>query len=405
MLEGGIMGKMSAAKLRTLTKPGTYCDGASLYLQVRGPDQRSWLFRYKLDRKPHLMGLGPYPAVGLAEAREAAHSARQLLRQGIDPIATRRAEKAKAAALPPATHSFREVALAYVDRNEAHWKNAKHRQQWRNTLETYAFPIIGAVSVADVDVDGVRRILEPIWQDKPETASRLRGRLETVLDYAEAEKWRSGDNPARLTKRLGLLLGEQGARAKVEHHPALLWRDIGAFMKALSEQEGNAAMALRFVVLTATRTSETLNATWREISLEGPDGAVWTVPPERMKANRLHRIPISEAGLAILRGAADLRTDTSPDAPVFPGRQPIKPMSNMALLMLLRRMGRGDLTAHGFRSTFRDWSAEATDHPREIAEAALAHVLKDKTEAAYQRGDLLAKRRKLMDDWAAFCAS
>ena len=397
------MGKLNTAKLRTLREPGAYGDGAGLYLQVRGPEQRSWLFRFKLHRKPHLMGLGPFPDVGLADARDAATAARQLVRQGIDPIARRKAQKAEAAAPPPATHTFKDVALAYVERTEANWKNTKHRQQWRNTLETYAFPLIGDVDVASVDIEAVRSVLAPLWTTKPETASRLRGRLETVLGYAEAKLWRAGENPARLTPRLALLLGEHGEKATVEHHPALPWREIGPFMASLSIQEGIAAMALRFVILTASRTNEALGAVWSEIAIDGPDGAVWTIPAERMKAKREHRVPISEAAQAILSEVAKLRTDTSPDAPVFPGRKATKPLSNMALLMTLRRMERGDLTAHGFRSTFRDWTAEATEHPREIAEAALAHVLKDKTEAAYQRGTMLEKRRRLMSDWAQFC--
>lgn len=399
------MGKLNTAKLRTLTKPGAYGDGAGLYLQVRGPELRSWLYRFKLHKKPHLMGLGPFPDIGLAEARDAATAARQLVRQGIDPIARRKAQRAEAAAPPPATHTFRDVALAYIAKNEADWKNVKHRAQWHSTLDTYAFPIIGETDVAAVDTEAVRSVLAPIWREKPETASRLRGRLESVLDYAEAETWRSGDNPARLTKRLALLLGEHGEKAKVEHHPALPWREIGGFMATMQTQEGVAALALRFLILTATRTNETLCAMWSEIVTDGPEGAVWTVPPERMKAKREHRVPLTAEALAILSEVSKLRTDARIDGPVFPGRKPTNPLSNMALLMTLRRMARGDLTAHGFRSTFRDWCAEATDYPREIAEAALAHTLKDKTEAAYQRGDLLQKRRKLMADWSAFCGS
>lgn len=399
------MGKLNAAKLRTLTKPGAYGDGEGLYLQVRGPEQRSWLFRFKLAKRPHLMGLGPFPDVGLSEARDSATEARKLLRQGFNPIEVRKVRRAEAAAPPPATHTFREVALGYITRNEAGWKNEKHRQQWRNTLETYAYPIIGTTDVAAVDIEGVRSVLAPIWTAKPETAQRLRGRLETILDYAEAEQWRTGDNPARLTKRLALLLGDHGEKAKVEHHAALPWREAGAFMASLSAQDGIAALALRFAILTATRTNETLGAMWSEIAMDGPDAPVWTIPAARMKAGREHRIPLPDAALAILRTVAKLRTDQNTDGPVFPGRKPTNPLSNMSLLMTLRRMGRDDVTAHGFRSTFRDWCAEATAHPREIAEAALAHINKDKTEAAYQRGDLLAKRRALMDEWSVFCTA
>ena len=394
------MGKLNAAKLRTLTRPGAFGDGAGLYLQVRGAEQRSWLYRFKLHGKPHLMGLGALADVSLAEARDAAAAARKLVRQGTDPIARRRAERTEAAARA-GLNTFAEVADAYIAAHAASWRNAKHRQQWRNTLDTYARPVLGNLGVAMVDTGAVMRVLEPIWREKPETASRLRGRIQAVLDYATARGWRTGDNPARWRGHMDNLLPSRSKIARVEHHAALPWREIGAFMADLAKQEGVGALALRFAILTAARTGEVIGACWPEIDMAT---GVWIVPAQRMKAGREHRVPLSEAALDVLRQAAMLAMKQEPASFVFPGGKAGKPLSSMALLMLLRRMERGDLTAHGFRSTFRDWCAEATNYPREVAEAALAHTLRDRTEAAYQRGDLMEKRRRLMAEWAGFCA-
>jgi integrase len=393
------MSKLNAARMRTLTKPGTYGDGAGLYLQVRGPANRSWLYRFKLHRKSHLMGLGTVGDVSLAEARDAAAAARKLVRQGINPIDQRRAARADSAA--QASLTFTQMANAYIASHERSWRNAKHRQQWRSTLDTYADSILGKLPVSQVKVGDVMRVLEPIWQEKTETASRLRGRIEAVLDYATARGWRTGENPARWRGHLDNLLPARSKVAKVEHHAALPWRQIGACMGALAKEQGVSALALRFAILTAARTGEVIGARWSEIDMTE---AVWTVPASRMKAARGHRVPLSDDALAMLHEVAKLRTDPKTDEFVFPGRRAGKPLSSMALLMLLRRMERGDLTAHGFRSTFRDWCAEATNYPREVAEAALAHTLRDKTEAAYQRGDLMEKRRRLMNDWATYCA-
>ena len=399
------MGKLNTARLRTLTKPGAYGDGGGLYVQVRGPEHRSWLFRFKLHGRARLMGLGPLPDVSLAEARELATVARKLVRQGVDPIERRRAARAEAAA-KAGLNTFREVAEAYIAAHEPGWRNAKHRQQWRNTLETYAYPVIGSLGVAAVDTGAVMRVLEPIWREAPETASRLRGRIEAVLDYASARGWRSGDNPARWRGHLANLLPARGKIARVVHHAALGWREIGAFMTALRAQDGVGAKALEFAILTAARSGEVRGARWPEIDLAA---GIWTVPAGRMKGGREHRVPLSEPALAVLSAIEPLRpapcsdTGASPDALIFPGRKSGKPLSDMSLTAVLRRMGRGDLTAHGFRSTFRDWCAETTGYPREVAEAALAHALSDKVEAAYRRGDLFQKRRRLMEDWAEFC--
>jgi integrase len=395
------MARLNTAKLRTLTKPGTYGDGAGLYLQVRGPSQRSWVFRFKIGGQGHLMGLGAHPEVGLAEARDAATAARRAVRGGVNPIDQRKAERADVAARA-GLNTFSEVAQAYIQSHGDGWRNAKHRAQWVNTLETYAAPIIGKLPVAQVDVGAVMRVLEPIWREKPETASRLRGRIEATLDYAAARGWRTGDNPARWRGHIQNLLPARAKLARVAHHPALPWREMGAFMAMLRDQDGAAALALEFVILTAARTSEVLGARWCEMDIHA---GVWSVPGERMKAGREHRVPLSPAALNVLgRAAKLLATRDKGDAFVFPGRSAGKGLSSMALLMLLRRSERGDLTSHGFRSSFRDWCAEATNYPRELAEAALAHVIRDKTEAAYQRGDLLEKRRRLMEDWAGFCA-
>jgi integrase len=299
--------------------------------------------------------------------------------------------------------TFRNVAKAYLAAHEAGWRNPKHRAQWRATLDAYAMPHMGDLPVADVMTGHVMAALEPIWTAKPETATRVRGRIEAVLDYAAARGWRTGENPARWRGHVANLLPARGRLARVVHHAALPWEDIAAFLTDLRGRAGMGARALDFTILTASRTNEALGARWQEIDLaEG----VWTVPAERMKAGREHRVPLSDTALAILRALLPLRPadDDKGAAFVFPGARKGRPLSGMAMLMLLRRMERGDLTAHGFRSSFRDWAAERTSYAREVAEEALAHTLRDKTEAAYRRGDLFEKRRRLMDDWAAFCA-
>jgi integrase len=404
------MGNLSVDKINELTKPNDYGDGRGLYLQVKPSGRKSWVFRYKVNRKTHWLGLGSFPEVSPEVARVRAADAKKLRVEGKDPLVVRQEQaKAKAAAEAAARaekqaieNTFAKVAGLYIAAHEIGWRNAKHRQQWTNTLTTYAFPVLGTMPVREITVAVVRRVLTPIWREKPETASRLRGRIEVILNYATAEEWRTGDNPARLDGPLGILLGPHGDKAEVEHHAALPWAEIADFMVALDDHDAVAARAMKLLILTATRTSETLNATWGEIAMDAPGGPVWTIPEKRMKAGKTLRVPLSEAALGVLAEVAALRAHDGPDAPVFPGQTPGKPLSNMAMLMLLRRMGRDDLTAHGFRSTFRDWVAEATSHQREIAEAALAHAVGG-VEGVYQRGDLLAKRRKLMDEWAAFC--
>jgi integrase len=417
------IGKLTPAKVKNASKPGLYGDGGGLWLSVGPTGGKSWLFRFMLNGKAREMGLGALHTIGLAEARERAQAARRLCLDGIDPLGMRQAEKARRAAEAAAAITFRAAAAMYIKAHRAGWRNEKHAWQWGATLEAHVYPVIGDLSVAAVDTGHVTRVLEPIWTTKAETAARVRGRIESVLDYAKAMGWRTGENPARWKGHLDNTLPARSKVAKVEHHAALPWREIGAFMAELRKQDGIPARALEYTILTAARTGEIIGATCGEVDAAPPrtkvigrsemgqpiaetQGALWTVPPERMKAGKEHRVPLSEPALGVLAQVAKLRPSNAADAPLFPGGKggkSSKGLSNIAMLMLLRRMGRGDLTVHGFRSAFRDWCAEATNYPRELAEAALAHALDSKVEAAYQRGDLLEKRRRLMAEWAAFC--
>lgn len=397
---------LTAAKVRT-AGPGRYGDGAGLYLLARPDGGRFWVARYVINGRMREAGLGPAggPApVTLAEAREKARDIRRMLREGRDPLAEREAAKAaaKAAAQDQAARgvTFREAAALYVAAQEAGWRNPKHRQQWTNTLRDYAYPHMGDVPVAEVDTPHVMAVLEPIWCTKPETASRVRGRIESALDYAAARGWRTGENPARWRGHVANMLPKPGRVARVQHHAALPWREIGACMVKLAEAGGVAALAVRFAILTAARSGEVRGARWSEIDMQA---AVWTVPDERMKAGREHRVPLSGAALEVLRAVLPLRDREAGDL-MFPGAKRGVLLSDVSLAKVLGRIGRQDVTVHGFRSTFRDWTAETTAYPREVAEAALAHTNRDKTEAAYARGDLFEKRRRLMDDWAEFCA-
>jgi integrase len=326
------------------------------------------------------------------------------LRDGEDPIERRRAEREEAERQREARRTFRGVADLYIAAHESAWRNPVHKAQWRSTLDAYVHPVIGETAVSDISTDDVLRILTPIWAEKPETASRVRGRIggriESILDYATARRWRPAvDNPARWRGHLAHMLPARRKLARVEHHAALPWQDVPAFMAKLRAQTATAARALEFTILTAARTGEAIGARWSEIDI---DNALWTVPAERMKGGRAHRVPLSAAALAVLRHMLPLRP-AGGDSFVFPGLRPGRPLSSMAMLKLLARMGHGDLTVHGFRSAFRDWCEEATHTPHAVAEAALAHAVADKVEAAYRRGDLFEKRRALMEDWAAYC--
>ena len=390
---------------------GRYGDGGGLYLLVRDSGSRFWLFRYKLGGKMREMGLGPASGsapVSLSEARTKAAALKRQVRGGIDPLDERARSTAQTEAEARAAlirgKTFEQVAAAYMAAHEAGWRNDKHRAQWGSTLKQYAYPVMGKVSVADIDTGHVTTVLQPIWEAIPETASRLRGRIEMVLDYAKAMEWRSGDNPARLRGHIAKLLPARAKIARVQHHSALPWAEIGGFMAELRKREATSARALEFAILTAARSGEVFGARWCEIDRANKQ---WTVPGERMKAGREHRVPLSPAAMAVLEAMAIVRPkdDDKGEAFVFPGAKAGSPLSGMSMLVLLRRMNRDDITAHGFRSTFRDWVSESTAFAGEIAEAALAHVVGDKVEAAYRRGDLFEKRRKLMEAWAEHCAS
>ena len=399
---------LTAAGART-KKPGRYGDGNGLYLYVRSPEARFWLFRYTpRGGKMREMGLGragaDLAAVPLTEARDKAATLHKLVRAGVDPLAQRDADVVTAAAEAQQAvikrTTFRTVAERYLESHTKSWRNPKHRAQWRNTLDTYAHPHMGDLPVGSVGTEHVLAALEPIWRVKPETATRVRGRIESVLDYAKSRDWRDGENPARWRGHLANLLPARGKIAPVEHHAALPWAEIGDFLIELRNQAGIAARALEFAILTAARSGEVLGARWTEVDLLAK---LWTLPAARMKAGREHRVPLSVPVLALLEMMAKLRTIDSPEAFIFPSSVSTRPLSNMAMTMVLRRMKRADLTVHGFRSSFRDWVGEATATPREVAEAALAHTMGSKTEAAYARGDLFEKRRELMKLWAVFC--
>jgi integrase len=390
------LNKLSARTVETKRTPGVYSDGGGLYLQVGPSGSKAWLFRFMLNGKAREMGLGALHTVTLPEARDKALACRKLRDAGVDPIQARDADRAKAQLEAAKALTFGECAAAYIEANKAGWKNDKHADQWKNTLNTYAAPALGTLAVQAIDTTLVLRVIEPIWTKKPETAGRVRGRIESVLDWATARGFRVGENPARWRGHLDKLLPRRSKVKRVEHHAALPYCDIGSFIGRLREQQGIAARALEFMICTAARTGEVIGAQWPEFDLQAK---VWTVPASRMKAQREHRVPLSDRAVQIIEEMQKAKRGDY----VFPGGREGKPLSNAAMLALLqRRMERADLTVHGFRSTFRTWAAERTNFPRELAEAALAHVLSDKTEAAYQRGDLFEKRRKLMQSWAAF---
>jgi integrase len=381
-------------------RKGVFCDGGGLYLHSDPPAQCSWLFRYRMDGKARWMGLGPYPAISLAKARELASNARTLRALGTDPINQRDASRAAARLAGAKVITFKQCAESYIKAHRVGWRNSVHASQWESTLRAYAYPYIGALPVQSVDTSLVMKVLEPIWAAKPETASRLRGRIETILNWARVRGYREGENPARWKGHLDHLLPAKSKVRRVQHHAAMAYAELPGFMNTLREQDSVAARALEFLVLTAARTGEVIGACWKEIDLKN---RLWTVAAERMKAEKAHRVPLCPRAVAILEV---IKPERAPgDAFVFPGSRPQKPQSNMVFLMLLRRMKLGHLTAHGFRATFKTWATERTSFPREVIEAALAHVAGDKIEAAYQRGDVFDKRRRLMTAWSEYCGA
>jgi integrase len=395
------MHNLKALTLRTL-KPGHHGDGGGLYLAVSASGVgRSWVFRSRRGGKLREIGLGGLGTVTLDKARRKATELREALLDGRDPLAEKRqAQRAARVAEAKAT-TFEQAAQAYIKSHRSGWKSPKSLAAWEHTLAAFAYPVIGKLPVADIDTPLVMKVLEPSWTVRPETANRLRGRLEMVLDYARVIGQRDGENPARWRGHLDNLLPARSKVAKVEHHAALPYRDLPGFLGELRQRAGLAARALEFAILTAARTGEVLGARWQEIDAEQ---RLWIIPAARMKAGREHRVPLSGAALSLLMMISDQRAEEEGKAPLqADGR--IFPLSNMALLMTLRRMKRADLTAHGFRSSFSDWCAEQTNFPSEVREMALAHVVGDKVEAAYRRGDLFEKRRQLAEAWAEFCGS
>jgi integrase len=388
--------RLSHLKVAAAKKRGLYADGGGLYLQVARGGSKSWLFRFKIDGRTRDMGLGPLNSVSLANAREIATECRQQRLAGLDPIEARKAAKADARLLAARATTFDAARDAYIAAHEASWRNAKHGRQWRSTLATYATPVIGGVPVQDVDTPLVLKVLEPIWNTRTETASRVRGRIEAILDWAKARGLRVGENPARWRGHLSNLLPKRSKVRRVRHHPALPYAEMPAFITTLRRHEGFAPRALEFVIMTATRTGEGLGARWHEFDLEA---GLWTIPAGRMKGGREHRVPLPRRVVAMLKELVAMRLNEF----VFPGLKRGRPLGSMRLLTLLRDMEHDHITVHGFRSTFKDWASETTSFPDHLSEMALAHVSADKVRAAYARGDLFQKRRELMEAWASYC--
>ncbi|MBX9453609.1 MAG: integrase arm-type DNA-binding domain-containing protein [Mesorhizobium sp.] len=399
---------LNAKRIATLNEPGRYRDPETrgLYLQVGRTGTKSWLLRYELNGRERFHGLGSLDDFGLKEARERARAARQKIADGIDPIEVKRAERAARAAEAAKTVTFEEAARKYYEQNEPRWRNRKAAAQFLSTLEEYVFPVFKDASVADVDTPLVLKALEGVhpkhpgktlWMAIPETANRVRGRIENVLNWATTRGYREGENPARWRGHLQNVLPSRGQIQRVEHHPAMLYSELPAFMADLSARDGVAAKALEFTVLTAARTGEVIGATWDEIDL---DGKVWTVPAGRMKASKEHRVPLSDRACKVLRSLPREKDNSF----VFIGAR-ASGLSNMAMASVLKRMERNDVTVHGFRSTFRDWAAERTGYQNHIVEMALAHTIGSAVERAYRRGDMFEKRTRLMNDWSQYCAN
>lgn len=386
----------TALEVGRLRAPGLYAVGgvAGLYLQVVESGARTWLLRATMGGKRRDMGLGGFPDVTLAQAREKARAARRRLEEGVDPIEERRQARSALAAARAASKTFEDCVEGFMKAKESEWRNPKHRQQWQNTLDTYAGPVMGKLLVGDVMLAHVMKVLEPIWHEKTETATRVRGRIEQVLDWATVRGYRKGDNPARWKGHLDQLLAKPRKISKVEHHAAVPVEAVGSFLADLRAMDGTGARALEFAILTAARSGEVRGALWSEFDFREK---VWTVPGERMKGKVEHRVPLSKQAIELLEALPRFEKVEV----VFPGVKG-QVLSDMTLSAVMRRM-KVDAVPHGFRSTFRDWAAERTNFPRDLAEMALAHVIESKVEAAYRRGDMLAKRLKMMQSWADFC--
>ena len=388
-------GKLTERKVLCFNKRGYANDGGGLYLRVAKGGSKQWVFRFAADGRLREMGLGSIETLTLAEVREKARECRKLRLNGIDPIEQRRSLRAAQRTGIVRMMTFQQCAKAYIAAHRDSWKSSEHEEQWAGSLAAYVYPVFGGAAVADIDLDLVMKVLEPLWKSKTVTASRLRGRIENILDWATVRRFRNGENPARWRGHLDQLLPQPGKLRKVEHHPALPYAEIGAFMRELRQVEGTTARALELAILTATRTGEVIGTRWEEIRFAE---RVWAIPAERMKSEREHRVPLSERALVILRERQQVQESDF----VFTGR--VGRLAKSSLWKLLQRIGRDDLTVHGFRSSFRDWAAETTNFPRDVCEMALAHVVGNAVEAAYRRGDLFRKRQQLMEAWDRYCA-
>jgi len=387
--------RLTAIKVTNLKAKGLYPDGAGLYLRITSSGTKSWLFRFSRDGATRDMGLGPIATVSLARARELAAEARRERLDGADPIETRKTRRASQSLAEARSTTFRSCAEQLIASQEAGWRNTKHRRQWQSTLSTYVFPVLGDLPVGAIDTTLVMKVLAPFWTVKPQTASRVRGRIEAVLDWAKVHGLREGQNPAQWRGHLNHLLPARAKVRRILHHPALPFGELPTFMAELRCDSSISARALEFVILTAARTGEGRGARWDEIDLKQ---RIWIVPGERMKSGREHRVPLSSRAVEILAAMAEVRQSEF----VFGGMKQDRPLWEKSLLNLVRVMRPG-VTVHGLRSTFRDWAAETTSFPNHVIEMALAHSVSDAVEAAYRRGDLLEKRRKLMEAWATYC--
>ena len=391
------LNRLSALKVARAKQPGMYADGGGLYLRVAEGGSKQWVFRYAVGTRDRDMGLGPVHTLTLPEAREKAREARLLRLEGIDPIEAKRARMAALKAADARAMTFKQCAEGFIRDNEASWTSARHRQEWVGSLVRLVYPTLGSLPVAAIDTPLVLKVLKPIWEKTPETASRVRGRIENVLGWATVHHYRAGDNPARWGGLLEHALPARSKIAKVEHHAALPYAEIGAFVANLRQDSGVAAACLQFITLTAARLDEARSATWDEIDLPN---RIWIVPARRMKADKEHRVPLSAGAVVILKQMQEIRQSDY----VFPGRLEGRPIGDNTIWRLAKEAAGSDITIHGLRSSFRDWAAERTSFPREVAEMALAHAIPNAVEAAYRRGDLFEKRRRLMDAWAEFCA-
>ena len=389
--------RLSNLKVERAKQPGMYADGGGLYLRVAEGGSKQWIYRYTTNGHNRDMGLGPVRLLTLAEARERARAAGKLRLDGIDPIAYKHAERGAAIVAAAGAKTFKECAEGFIRDNEKKWTHPKHRRDWKRTLVRFVFPALGNLPVASIDTPLVLKVIKPLWERVPETASRVRGRIEAVLGWATVHHYRTGDNPARWRQHLQHALPSRSEIAKVEHHAAMPYTQVASFMDALRNDTSIAARCLEFITLTAARLGEATGATWDEIDL---GARTWTIPAKRMKGDKEHKVPLSDAAMAVLKTMREIRQS----AYVFPGFKPGQPIGADALRELIKKLASDDVTVHGLRSTFRDWAADCTSFLNEVAEMALSHAIPSAVEAAYRRGDLFEKRRRLMEAWAEFCA-